>query len=103
MVIYEITAVVDGRLAADYERYMKGRHIPDLLATGHFASASFSRSGARYRICYEAHDRAALDKYIAEHAERLRRDFHEHFPIGVELSREIWDVVDSFDGTVISS
>lgn len=96
MVTYEITAVVDGRLADEYERYMKDRHIPDLLATGHFASAAFSRSGDRYRIRYEAHDQAALDKYLAEHAKRLRRDLQQHFPTGVEFSREIWEVLGRF-------
>jgi len=31
-----------------------------------------------------------LDRYIAEHAPRLRADFHEHFPAGVRLSRAVW-------------
>ena len=44
MVTYEITAIVDALFAAAYEEYMIGRHIPDLLATGYFASATFSKS-----------------------------------------------------------
>ena len=47
----------------------------------------------RYRIRYEAPDRAALERYLAEHAARLRGDFAAHFPAGVELSREVWDAL----------
>ncbi|WP_018465608.1 DUF4286 family protein [Calidithermus timidus] len=94
MVTYEITATVRADLCAAYERYMCERHIPDLLKTGAFAGASFSRSApGRYRVRYEAHDRAALDRYLTEHAPRLRRHVSEMFPEGVELSREEWEVL----------
>ena len=96
MVTYEIMASVEPAITEEYERFMTERHIPDLLATGHFASATFSRSKYRYRIRYEARDQAALDVYLAEDAPRLRADFHEHFPSGVQLSREIWDVIGTF-------
>ena len=94
MVTYEVTAVVRPQLAGDYERYMREQHIPDLLATGAFVAASFSQAGpGRYRIRYEAADRAALERYLAEHAPRLREDFLRHFPEGVELSREVWETL----------
>jgi hypothetical protein len=94
MVTYEITATVRADLCEAYERYMRERHIPDLLETGSFAGASFSRSApGRYRVRYEAHDRAALERYLAEHAPRLRRHMTESFPEGVEISREEWDVL----------
>lgn len=94
MVTYEITATVRDDLCAAYERYMCERHIPDLLKTGSFAGASFSRSApGRYRVRYEAHDRAALGRYLAEHAARLRQHLAETFPEGVEISREEWDVL----------
>ena len=94
MVTYEITATVRADLCEAYERYMCERHIPDLLKTGSFAGASFSRSApGRYRVRYEAYDRAALDRYLAEHAPRLRRHMSEMFPEGVELTREEWSVL----------
>jgi hypothetical protein len=74
---------------------MRERHIPDLLATGYFRQAYFSRSAEnRYRICYQASDRTALDKYLETDAERLRADFLAHFPEGIGLSREIWEVLE---------
>lgn len=94
MITYEITAQVRSDLIEDYEAYMRKRHIDDVLATGFFASASFSKSAeGRYRIRYYAYDQAALDDYLANHATELRQHFSDHFPEGVELTRENWTVV----------
>ena len=99
MVTYEITAVVDEHRVNAYEEYMRSRHIPDLMATGCFVSASLSQSApTRFRIRYEAPDRATLDRYLAEHAPRLRDHFAGTFPDGVEVTREEWDVVEAWDG-----
>ena len=97
MVTYEITATVKAELCEEYERFMRERHIPDLMRTGSFAAASFSRSApGRYRIRYEARSKAQLEAYLAEHAPLLRRHFNETFPSGIELSREEWDVLESW-------
>ena len=99
MITYEVTATVDASLIDAYERYMRDRHIPDVLASGCFVGASFARSEAgRYRIRYEVRDRAVLDRYVAEHAPRLRADVERHFPSGVTLGREVWDVLESWIG-----
>src|SRR5438309_11312001 len=96
MVTYEITAKVEPQLSVEYERYMADRQSPDLLATGYFASATFAKSGDRYRIRYEAHSRESLDQYLKKDAERLRNDLKDHFPEGIEVSREFWDVISVF-------
>jgi len=91
MVTYEITTLVDAGLIEAYERYMRQRHIPDLLATGCFQEAVFTRAAAgRYRVRYEAPSEAALERYLAQHAPRLRLEFASHFPAGVTVSREVW-------------
>jgi Domain of unknown function (DUF4286) len=94
MVIYEITATVRANLIEKYEKYMRERHIPDLLETGYFRGAKFTRSvDNRFRIQYEAYDQKALDDYLKTEAARLRADFLTHFGEGVELSRETWEVL----------
>jgi len=94
MMIYEITTVVEPDLISKYEQYMLTRHIPDLLATGYFTGASFARSKlGRYRVRYEVSTREALDRYLSEHAPRLRADFASHFPTGVQLTREVRETV----------
>ncbi len=94
MVTYEITAEVRDDLVPRYEAFMRASHIPDLLATGYFVAASFSRASAgRYRVRYEARDERALEQYLATHAPRLRAHFDAQFPEGVRLSREVWTVL----------
>jgi len=96
MLIYEITVTVAADLAPEYEKYMIERHIPDLLATGHFAAAFFARNGGLYRIGYHAESQQHLDAYFLEDAERLRDDFAIHFPTGVTVSRQTLEVLALF-------
>jgi hypothetical protein len=97
MVIYEITAIVQANLVEAYEKYMRGRHIPDLLETKYFHAAYFTRTlENRYRIQYHARDEEILRKYLKTEAERLRADFNTHFPEGIEVSREVWIVLHSW-------
>jgi hypothetical protein len=97
MVIYEVTAAVEIELAEAYELFMSEQHIPDLLKTGCFTSVSFERSTpGRYRIRYAAPTRESLDRYLSEHAPRLRKDFIDQFPEGADLSREEWTLIKSF-------
>ena len=97
IVTYEITAEVREDLVPSYEAYMRGTHVPDLLATGHFVAASFGRAApGRYRIRYEARDATALQCYLADHAPRLRAHFDGRFPEGIRLSREVWTVLEQW-------
>ena len=98
MITYEITATVDPGSTEAYEQFMRQRHIPDLLATGYFREAAFTRSApGRYRVRYEASSHADLERYLAEHAPQLRADFAAHFPSGVTLSREIWATIQTWN------
>jgi hypothetical protein len=97
-VIYEITAVVRAELVEEYEKFMREQHIPDLLATGYFQKADFTRSGTnRYRIRYESINQKTLDEYLNNQAETFRADFLVHFPTGIKLSREVWEVCKFFN------
>lgn len=97
MIIYEITTIVSNELIGDYEKYMQEIHIPDLLATGYFGKAYFTRSGEnRYRVQYHAYDQNALVEYLKNDAPPLREHFHSHFPKGIELSRENWEILKEF-------
>ena len=91
MVTYEVTTTVDASRAEVYERYMCEEHIPALLDTGCFVGASFGRSApGRYRTSYHAASDDELQRYLAEHAARLRAEFAARFPDVVVASREVW-------------
>jgi hypothetical protein len=97
MVVYEVTAQVRDSLCDVFERYMRNTHIPDVLSTGAFVSADFESSvTGRYRVRYKARNREALNEYLKTHASRLRAEFQEHFRKEVELSREEWQIIDTF-------
>ena len=91
MISYEVTATVRDDLRGRYEVYMRERHIPDLLLTGLFIGAQMLRAeDGRFCFRYELHDQAALDRYIATHAARLRADVAAHFPEGLAFERSTW-------------
>ncbi len=96
-IVYEVTAVVDVEHAATFERFMREHHIADVLATELFTRASLETSEpGRYRIRYFAASATDLDRYLARHAPRLRQDVKDRFPTGVQLSREVWNLIETF-------
>jgi hypothetical protein len=91
MLSYEVTLQVEPALAAAVERYMRERHIPAIHASGCFRQIRFLQaSAARFRTSYEAASQAELDRYLADHAPRMRAEFQAEFPRGVTLTRETW-------------
>ena len=94
MIVYEITAIVEAGSVEKFERFMREKHIPDLLATGFFEGAEMALTTEdRYRIRYLTRDQTMLDKYFETKAEHLRKDFIRNFPDGVHVSREILRVL----------
>lgn len=97
MIIYEITAKVQKSFVVKFEKFMREKHIPDLLATEHFIGAEMARFLENgYRIRYEAVDKTSLDEYFNNDAKRLRDEFLVEFPEGIEVSREILGVLQSW-------
>jgi hypothetical protein len=92
MLSYEVTLhVEDPSLAGALEAYMRDKHVAEVFATGCFLDAHFEQSaGDIYRSRYSVDSQGELDRYLAEHASRLRGDFLEHFPSGVRITRAVW-------------
>src|ERR1041385_884192 len=97
MIIYEVTAKVGSHLAGEYERYMREQHIPDVLRTGAFTSASFLfTDDGLYQTRYGAQDREALDRYLDDSAGLLRQDVLKRFPQGIEFTRHEWNLIQTW-------
>lgn len=97
MIRYEVRVIVRADLAPAFETYMGEKHLPEILATGCFATIRFERAeDGAFRSCYEARTRAALDHYLTAHTARFREDFQAHFPDGCEVRREVWEEVQAF-------
>lgn len=92
MLSYEVTIQLeDASLAEALERYMLETHVGEVFQTGCFLEARFERSDPGiYRSRYTVASQAELDRYLSEHAPRLRNDFLEHFPAGMRITRAVW-------------
>ena len=97
MISYEVRVLVRADLALAFEAYMRGKHLPEILATGCFAAIRFERGeDGAFRSCYEARSQSDLDRYLNDHTAAFRADFLAHFPAGCEVRREIWSEVQAF-------
>ena len=85
MIIYNITVNIDHEVHDEWFDWMKDAHIPDVMKTGHFEDARFSKvlaeddGGVTYSIQYLAKTKEDLDRYLEMHAPRLRDDHNKKF------------------------
>ena len=87
---YEVIVVVREDLIDAWEEYLPG-HVADVLATGCFEFGDIERAGpGQYRCRYRVASSELLDRYLREHAPRLRADATGRFPEGVETARVVW-------------
>jgi len=91
MFCYEVRAVVEEGLRDDFEDYMLAKHIAEVLETGCFVRARFSRDDEGYATAYIAVENSEIDRYLEHYTQAMRDDFKLHFPAGVELSRDIFE------------
>jgi hypothetical protein len=91
MISYEVTLQAQPQIAASVESFMTEFHIPQIFGTGCFREIRFSRASAsRFRTAYQASTQADLDRYLQDHAPRLRAEFQGRFADGVSITRETW-------------
>jgi uncharacterized protein DUF4286 len=97
MILYEVVLEVEPPASAAVEEHMRRRHIPKIFATGCFRLIRFQRSSNnRFRTSYEAGTAADLERYLQDHAPAMRAEFLAEFPTGVQLTRETWQVLESW-------
>jgi hypothetical protein len=97
MIRYEVHLEPNPALAGAVEAYMRGEHIPAIMATGCFTRARFERTeSGGYRTVYEAGSRADFERYMEDHFARFRGEFLARFPTGVAPSRELWTELEAW-------
>lgn len=92
-IVYEITVRTEPSLADEFAAFMVERHVPDLLQTGHFKSATIAKSGGTLRIAYIAISSEHLRTYLDDHAPRLRSEVVRRFPTGLQIERNEWELL----------
>jgi len=102
MIIYNVTINIDKSISTEWLKWIK-EHIPQVLATGKFKEAKLTKvlvddeDADTYSIQYRAHNRAALDSYYAEDAERLKKDGLQRFGDKMLSFRTELEVVDEYN------
>ncbi|HSC58325.1 MAG TPA: DUF4286 family protein [Gemmatimonadales bacterium] len=97
MIRYEVMLEVEPQLTAGLEDYMRGKHIPEILATGCFEDIRFEQAGeGRFRTSYHAATPADLERYLSRHTSGFRASLLEYFPRGVTAVRETWTELETW-------
>jgi hypothetical protein len=79
MFIYNVTTNIEEDVHDQWVKWMKEKHIPAMMKTGKFISATMSRvdviesmGGITYSVQYKVQSKALLERYFEEDAEELR-------------------------------
>lgn len=84
-ILYNVTVSIDPACETEWLEWMRGTHIPEVMATGCFLESRISRvndeedGGATYAITYVAYDSNTLDRYAREFAPGLQSDHSSRF------------------------
>lgn len=76
--LYEVKCTIkNDEYQGVFEKYMTGKHIPDILKTNCFTNIYFVQEEDKttYKISYLANDQESLNIYLKEFAPALRDDF----------------------------
>ena len=99
MILYNLTIVVDYDHAARWLKWMKEKHMPDVLATQMFLEGKIARilaeeeGGLSYSVQYLAASMKDFQRYEREFAPALRKE-HENLFAGKYVAfRTLLDVV----------
>ena len=81
MYIYNVTTNIDKSIQTDWLKWMKEKHIPDMLATGKFSNAKMSQvmieeemGGITYSVQYTTDSVETLQEYYNQYAPILREE-----------------------------
>ncbi len=102
MIIYNVTLNVDDDVHADWIQWMRKAHIPEVMATGYFREARFTKvlvqeeSGTTYSIQYLAESMAQLQSYQQHAAPQLMQQTVERFGSKVVAFRTLLEVQEVF-------
>ncbi|MCO6500359.1 MAG: DUF4286 family protein [Vicingus serpentipes] len=101
MIIYNVTINIEEDIHADWIRWMKSSHIPDVMSTGYFLehkickviSTQEDETGHTYAIQYTCNSMNDLEKYQEKHAARLQEEHVNRYQGKFVAFRTLLEVV----------
>ncbi len=102
MILYNVTVSIDASVGEEWLAYMREKHIPEVMETGHFLEARICRvsgeeeGGMTYATTYLCESQEIFDIYDATHAVALRKEFNEKWAGKFAAFRTFLNVVEEF-------
>ena len=103
MYIYNVTTNIEETSHDTWVKWMKEIHIPEVLSTGKFLSAKFTKvlieedmGGFTYSVQYSVKDKATLERYYEEDAPKLIESIQRNFVGKLVSFKTELEVVDEY-------
>lgn len=100
MMIYNVTTKVHHTICHDWLNWIKDQHIPDLVGTGCFTHAvvlhlieADDEEGKTFAVQYHTTDVLLYEKYIATHADEMRKRSFDKWGDRIISFRTLMEVV----------
>ena len=85
MIIYNVTVNIENDVRDEWLRWMKEKHIPDVMKTGHFLENKICKvlvdeeQGTTYSVQYTCESMEKLEDYQRAHSPRLQKEHNDKF------------------------
>lgn len=102
MIIYNVTLNVDDSILDDWLQWMRKIHIPEVMATGLFTEARFTKvlvqeeSGTTFSVQYTAPHMIALQQYQQHHGPALQQKTLERYGDKVVAFRTLLELQEHY-------
>ena len=100
MLIYNVTTKINWRIHEDWVKWMKEKHIPDVMNSGCFTETRFLRlletdetEGPTYAAQFHADSIAEYNRYLEAFAPLLRKDVLTNWGDNFISFRSLMEVV----------
>jgi hypothetical protein len=101
MIIYNVTIKIYPDIEAEWLNWMQREHIPEVLATGYFDRAVFTRllephdeEGLTFSVQYYTSTHHRYKQYIDEEAPKLRQKGFDRFGDRFIAFRSLMETID---------
>ncbi|MBK7410442.1 MAG: DUF4286 family protein [Saprospirales bacterium] len=106
MVLYNVTVKINNEVKEEWLQWMKGVHIPEVLATGLFLHYRISRilsmedtDGTTYAFQYLCPDMATLHQYQVHYAPALQKSHADRYKDQYVAFRTVMEVIEEGMGS----
>jgi Domain of unknown function (DUF4286) len=102
MILYNVTVNIDATVGDEWLAYMREKHIPEVMETGHFLEARLVRvkgeeeGGMTFATTYLCESQTQFDLYEANHAPALREEFNQRWAGKFAAFRTFLELVEEF-------